>query len=241
MKWLEQAVVDVAEQRHHERDQLADHPFHLLADLRAGDTGSHQGLVDVQVHEPHLGVGDLPDRLRVHAGQLQEGHRGQPDVEHGGDVTQHLHVLVVHRLDPPATRSRGRPGCVRSWRAGARCCARPGAACSGPRCRRSRFSIGPIASWPASLACLICSSEWPRAAQAGDDPHVGRGGQRPVSVVARHEPPLDPASDGPGGDPGSRRDLLERQLAGAVQGIVSAQRSVWSRSGRPPSPISPPV
>ena len=40
---------------------------------QAGDAVAHQRLVDVEVEEPHLGVGDLRHRLAVDADELQEG------------------------------------------------------------------------------------------------------------------------------------------------------------------------
>ncbi len=46
---------------------------------RPGHAVAHQRLVDVEVEEPHLGVGDLRERLAVHAHELQQARRaGSP-------------------------------------------------------------------------------------------------------------------------------------------------------------------
>ena len=53
----------------------------------------------VEVEEAHLGVGDLGERLAVHAAELEEGHQRKAGVEHRGDVAQRLHVLVGERVE----------------------------------------------------------------------------------------------------------------------------------------------
>ena len=53
--------------------------LHLLGHLEAGHALTHQRLVHVDVEEPHLGVGDLRERLPVHAAELQEGDDGKPE------------------------------------------------------------------------------------------------------------------------------------------------------------------
>jgi hypothetical protein len=50
------------------------------------------------VEQPHLGVRDLSERLAVHAGDLEEGDKGEAGSEHRGGVLQRLHVLVGHLL-----------------------------------------------------------------------------------------------------------------------------------------------
>ena len=46
---------------------------HLLGDLQRRDLVLHERLVDVEVEEPDLGVGDAADRLGVDPDQLEEG------------------------------------------------------------------------------------------------------------------------------------------------------------------------
>ena len=94
----QETIVHVADERHDERDQLAHQLLHLLRDLHAGHAFAHERLVHVQMHQAHLRVGDLGERLAVHARELQECHRGQPRGEHRGKVAHHLHVLLGHRL-----------------------------------------------------------------------------------------------------------------------------------------------
>ena len=69
----EEAAVQVVHERRRERQHLAREALHLLGDLDAGHALAHQRLVHVEVEQAHLGVGDLGDRLPVHAQQLQEG------------------------------------------------------------------------------------------------------------------------------------------------------------------------
>ena len=71
---LEEALVDVVHQRRGERQQVAREPLHLLGHLEAGHALAHQRLVHVEVEQPHLGVGDLRQRLPVHAAELEERH-----------------------------------------------------------------------------------------------------------------------------------------------------------------------
>ena len=80
--------------RRGERQQLAGEALHLLGHLQPGDAVAHQRLVDVEVEEPHLGVGDLGQRLAVDAHELQEGDERQAGVEHRGDVAQQLQVVL---------------------------------------------------------------------------------------------------------------------------------------------------
>jgi hypothetical protein len=86
--------VHVVHQRRGERQQVAREPLHLLRHLQPRHVLAHQRLVDVQVEQPHLGVGDLRERLAVHATELQEGNEGEPRVEHGRHVAQRLEILV---------------------------------------------------------------------------------------------------------------------------------------------------
>ena len=64
---------------------------------RAAAPLADQRLVDVEVEEPDLGVGDLADRLGVDADELQEGDEREPGREHVGDVLERLHVVLVQR------------------------------------------------------------------------------------------------------------------------------------------------
>ena len=65
-----------------ERQQLAREVRHLLGDVEHRRAVADHRLVDVEVEEPDLGVGDLRQRLAVDAHELQEGDERQPGVEH---------------------------------------------------------------------------------------------------------------------------------------------------------------
>ena len=93
----EEATVEVVHDRRREGQRLARQALHLLGDLHARHTLAHERLMDVQVEQAHLGVGDLRDRLPVHTLQLQERRQRKPGVEHRGGVLEHLQVFVGDR------------------------------------------------------------------------------------------------------------------------------------------------
>ena len=70
---LEEALVDVVHDRRGERQQLAREALHLLRHLEVRHAVVDQRLVDVEVEEPDLGVGDPRQRLPVDAHELEEG------------------------------------------------------------------------------------------------------------------------------------------------------------------------
>ena len=96
---LQEALVDVVHDRRGERQQLARQALHLLGHLQPGHAVAHQRLVDVEVEEPHLGVGDLRQRLAVDAHELQERDQREAGGEHGGDVAQQLQVVLGDLLE----------------------------------------------------------------------------------------------------------------------------------------------
>ena len=69
---LQEALVDVVHDRRGQRQQVARQALHLLGHLEAGHAVADQRLVDVEVEQPDLGVGDLGERLAVDAHELQE-------------------------------------------------------------------------------------------------------------------------------------------------------------------------
>jgi hypothetical protein len=90
---LEVALVDVVHDRRRERQQVTREVFHLLGHLQAGHAVAHERLVDVEVEEARLGVGDLGERLPVHARELEERDQREAGVQHRRDVAERLHVL----------------------------------------------------------------------------------------------------------------------------------------------------
>ncbi len=77
----------------------------LLGGLHPGVPRAHQRLVDVEVEQPDLGVGDPGDRLAVHADQLQQRDEREAGFEHAGDVAQQLQLVGAH----PVGRRRAEP------------------------------------------------------------------------------------------------------------------------------------
>ena len=71
---------------------------------RPGHAVAHERLVDVEVEQPHLGVGDLGERLPVDADELQERDEREARRQHGGDVAQELQVVLAEALAAPVLK-----------------------------------------------------------------------------------------------------------------------------------------
>ena len=67
---LEKAAVDEVHDRRGKRQEVAREVLHLLRHLESGHALAHQRLVDVDVEQPRLGVGDLRDGLPVDPREL---------------------------------------------------------------------------------------------------------------------------------------------------------------------------
>ena len=78
---------------------------HLLGDLQARRAVADHRLVDEEVEELDLGVGDLRQRLAVDAHELQEGDEREPGVEHRRHVAQQLQVVLGDALERRRPRS----------------------------------------------------------------------------------------------------------------------------------------
>ena len=72
---------------------------------RPGDAVAHQRLVDVEVEEPHLGVGDLRQRLAVDAHELQEGD----EREAGARARRRRSAAAQVVVGELVARRRGKP------------------------------------------------------------------------------------------------------------------------------------
>ena len=78
----------------------------------AGHAVAHQRLVDVEVEEPHLGVGDLRERLAVDAQRAAEGDAREPGLGGARDVGEQRRRRRA-RAAGLARRSAGKPTAVR--------------------------------------------------------------------------------------------------------------------------------
>ncbi len=94
---LQVALVDLVEHRRSEREHVTRERVHLLGGLDPGRPRSHQRLVDIQMEQAHLGIGDLGHRLAIYPDQLQQSHEREARIEHRGDVAQHLKLVLRHR------------------------------------------------------------------------------------------------------------------------------------------------
>ncbi len=88
------AVVDVVHQRRGRREEVARQALHLLGHLHGVHALGDQGLMDEEVEQPHLGLGDLPDRLRVDPDQLKQSDEGEARVQDPSDALHRFDVLL---------------------------------------------------------------------------------------------------------------------------------------------------
>ncbi len=200
----EKARVRVAHDRQREREQLSAEVLHLLGHLEPGDPLAHERLVHVHVEQPHLGVGDLGERLAVHARQLQEGHQRQAGGEHGGALAEHLEVGVGDAtLGRGEAHGRVDPLDQRRLEAGA--------------ARRLLERVAPVGGGQELLDVAEGQSaavagrpdigdRVSAGAQASDDPCLGGRRRCPGALVLRQQALPHPATQrrlrhaGPGGD-----------------------------------------
>ena len=185
--------MQVVHDRRGEREQLAREALHLLGDLEAGHAVAHQRLVHVEVEEPHLGVGDLGERLAVDAHELQEGDEREPRRRARRRCSAGAEVVLGDPLQRVRPGSRRRSRRARSARARARS---PRAASSSVYVRVGRreqvlhVAVGQPAR-ARRLAQLV--ERVPALAQARHDAGVGDRRGRPATVAQRDDPVLDPA------------------------------------------------
>ena len=115
--------------------------------------------MDVEVEEPHLGVGDPPQRLDVDADQLQEGDEREAGGEDPGAVAQRLHVVGVEEPLAPERGAEDDEDALDQLRL------EPGLAATcldrhaAPRVRGKSSSAKPKASRPSRPASFRSSSE----------------------------------------------------------------------------------
>ena len=83
---VQQPLVHGVHDRPGQRQQLGREVRELLGDVQHGRAVADHRLVDVEVEELDLGVGDLRERLPVHAHELQERDQRQPGVQHRAEA-----------------------------------------------------------------------------------------------------------------------------------------------------------
>ena len=203
---LEEALVDAVHDRRGEREQVAREALHLLRHLEVVDALVDQRLVDVEVEELHLGVGDPRQRLPVHAHELEEGDEREAGLQRRGDVAQQLEVVLGDLGERRHREADGAPDPLDQRRLEA---ARLGRLLErvGLRARREEV-LDEAVGEPARarrLADLV--HRVAAGAQAADDPGVRERAARPLAVGQRHEAVGHPAAQRGG------RDL---ELAGGV-------------------------
>ena len=205
---LEEALMDVVHHRRGERQQLAREPFHLLGHLEAGNPVAHQGLVNVEGEELDLRVGDLGERLPVHAHELEERDEREPGGEDRRPVAKELEVVLgeVVSLGHAVADRRGDALHERRLEV-----ALLGDLLEGVPAFGHREEVLDIAEGePAGVARAADLLEGvPARTQARDDPRMRGGGRGPFALPARDQPLLGPAAQGLRRRPGAPRSLAE--------------------------------
>ena len=157
------AGMQVVDQRRGERQDVAGQLPHLLGHLQLGDAIADQRFVDVEMEEPHLGVGDAPQRLGVDADELEEGDQREAGGEHPGAVAQRLHVVGVEQALALQRGAEDDEDALDQLRLEAGLARRPAPPSPAPRACGKRSSVKPKASRPSRPARFRSSSEWPRS------------------------------------------------------------------------------
>ena len=98
------AGVQVLGERCRQRQDVGCQPSHLLGHLQLRHRVADHRLVDVEVEQPHLGVGDAANGLHVDTDQLQEGDEGEAGGKDAGAVAQGGDVAGVEN---PLAPQRG--------------------------------------------------------------------------------------------------------------------------------------
>ena len=148
---LQEALVDAIHDRRGEREQVAREALHLLRHLEVVDALVDQRLVDVEVEELDLGVGDPRQRLPVDAHELEEGDEREAGVQRRGDVAQQLEVVLGDLAEGRHREADGAPDALDQRRLEAgrlrRLLERVGlSSAAGTAPRRSRRPAGPSAT-----------------------------------------------------------------------------------------------
>ena len=225
------------------REQALDQLAHLLRHLERRHPVVDQRLVDEDVEEAHLGLGDPAHRLRVDADQLEQRDQREAGVEDALEDLDRLEVVVGepiggghrhaeqghHPLDQlivEADLGRGL------------------AAAAAALDRRQQVldvaeGEAPVANRSADLTQRVAAIAHP-----GDDPGLGRGGRRPAPVLDRDDAIGGPALQGRLRDAGPARRLGQRDPLGAGAHRRAPRRPAASRgadggAGSPPANASP--
>ena len=225
--------MDVVHDRRGERQQLARQPLHLLGHLEVRHPVLDQRLVDVEVEEADLGVGDPRQRLAVDAHELEEGDEREARPQRRGDVAQELEVVVADLVARRRREADRRPDPLDQRRL------EP--AQLGGLLQRARLAAGreevlhEAVGEPAGLRRgpdLV--QRVPALAQARDDARVGERRGRPAVVRQRHEALSGPAAERVRGDVELASDLGESHLE---KDKAAGPRS-WSRRLRAMRPAA---
>ena len=202
--------MDAVHDRRGEREDAADEVLHLLRDPLAGHAVLHERLVDVEVEEPHLGVGHLRERVAVDPQQLQQRDAREPGLGRARDVgEQHDVVRREPRLAPGADReAHRREGLGQRTRARGRPPRRPRRGRPRDRgCRAGARSRRTPARRAAS-ASRIWDGTVPARLQARDEPGLRGDLGRPRAAEAREQAVADPRPERLRRDPRPARDLV---------------------------------
>ncbi len=201
--------MDVLEHRRDRRQQLRGHPLHVLGHLERRHPVADHRLVDEQVEEPHLRLGDLAARLRVDADELEQRDQREAVAERARHPLERGDVLVADPVRQGHRRAEQRHHPLDQILLDADDRRRLGAGVA-PRRRRQQVLDGAegeaaVADCAADLAQGVAALAHP-----GDDPRLGGRPRGPLAALELEDPLVRPALQGRRRDPGSARGLAER-------------------------------
>ena len=165
--------------------EIARQPLHLLGHLQAGHALAHERLVNVEMKEAHLGVGDLGERLAVDPAQLQEGDERKARAQDRGGVAQRLEIVVAQRIQLVQRQPDARPKAIdqRGLETGLGGSIVERVLRASVRAEES-LDVGvgqtPLLAGSANLVEAVSA-----LAQPGDDARMRHGGRRPRAAAAQ--------------------------------------------------------
>ena len=195
------SVVEVLEQGNGGRRRGFDQLVQLLGHLHRAQPVADHRFVDEEVEQPHLGVGDAANRLRIDPGELDQGLDRQTRLGHRAEPLEGADIELGKRALPACRRPEDDHDPLDQLLAQA-----------GPRHRlldrdhRAPVGEGLLGETEGELAVLAGFPQFLEAVAAlphpGHDPGLGGGGRSPAALLDRDDLLLRPALERRGGHAG---------------------------------------
>src|SRR5215207_2125252 len=189
------ALVDLLHQWRRDREEVSRESLHLLRHLKRVDPLPDEGLVDVQVEQPHLRLGDLANRLGVDPDELEQRHQWKPCPQDVPDVLHRHDVLLVEGSLEGGGRTQQRHHPLDQGLLEARPLRRFQTRHVALAPRKEVLDVAERQTAFANRAAQL-GERMPPFAQPAHDPGLSRRGGGPPPAPDRDHPCLDPPLQG---------------------------------------------